>query len=77
MKASILSVFSFIFFLVFGIGLIITPLIIVDKKFNQQIAKQTKASKNTLITSGLRLGSQGEEVKLLQAVLATDKSLYP
>ncbi len=62
-KASILSAFSFIFFLVFGIGLIIASLIIADKKFNQQIAKQTKASKNTLITSDLRLGSQGEEVK--------------
>jgi hypothetical protein len=74
-KASILSSLSFIVFVVFGVGLIITPFIVFNK--NKEIIKPTEASKNTLISSPLKLGSSGEDVKLLQAVLSTDKSIYP
>ena len=74
-KASIFSSLSFIVFVVFGVGLIIAPFIVFNK--NKEIVKPTEASKNTLISSHLKLGSSGEEVKLLQAVLSTDKSIYP
>lgn len=74
-KASIFSSLSFIVFVIFGIGLIITPFIVFNK--NKEIVKPTEASKNTLISSPLKLGSSGEDVKLLQAVLSTDKSIYP
>jgi peptidoglycan hydrolase-like protein with peptidoglycan-binding domain len=74
-KASIFSSLSFIIFVIFGVGLIITPFIVFNK--NKEIVKPTEASKNTLISSPLKLGSSGEDVKLLQAVLSTDKSIYP
>ena len=74
-KASIFSSLSFIIFVIFGIGLIITPLVFFNK--NKEIVKPTEASKNILISSPLKLGSSGEDVKLLQAVLSTDKSIYP
>jgi len=74
-KASIFSSLSFIVFVIFGVGLIIAPFIVLNK--NKEIVKPTEASKNTLISSPLKLGSSGEEVKLLQAVLSTDKSIYP
>ena len=74
-KASIFSSLSFIVFVVFGAGLIITPFVFFNK--NKEIVKPTEASKNTLISSPLKIDSSGEEVKLLQAVLSTDKSIYP
>ncbi len=74
-KASIFSSLSFIGFLIFGIGLTISPFILFNKP--QEIVKSTQASKNTLISSPLKLGSTGEEVKILQSALSTDKSLYP
>jgi len=74
-KASILSSLSFIVFVIFGIGLIITPLVFFNK--NKEMVKPTEASKNTLISSPLKLGSSGEDVKLLQVALSTDKSIYP
>jgi hypothetical protein len=42
-KASILSSLSFIVFVIFGIGLIITPLVFFNK--NKEIVKPTEASK--------------------------------
>ncbi len=76
-KASIYSMLSFIGFLIFGLSLVMVPLFLYEKLNNKEIVKQTQASKNTLISSGLKLGSQGEQVKILQSALATDKSLYP
>jgi peptidoglycan hydrolase-like protein with peptidoglycan-binding domain len=67
---------SFIFLLIFGVGLIATPLTYFSNK-NESLIKSAKASKNTLIASGLKLGSNGEQVKILQSALSTDKSLYP
>jgi len=76
-KASIYSCFSFVFFLAFGLGLVIVPLFLVKNNQSQKIAKSAEASKNTLIASGLKTGSTGEEVKILQSALATNKSIYP
>jgi peptidoglycan hydrolase-like protein with peptidoglycan-binding domain len=77
LKARIFSSLSFIFFIIFGLSLIILPLVILNNEGSSELVKQTQASKNTLVSSGLKLGSSGEEVKLLQAILSTDKQIYP
>ncbi|MCM8787528.1 MAG: hypothetical protein NC935_05685, partial [Candidatus Omnitrophica bacterium] len=66
-KASVLSTFSFIFFIIFGHVLVYVPFNILGFYKNPQIIKPTQASKNTLIFSGLKLGSTGEDVKVLQS----------
>jgi len=75
-KASIFSSFSFIFFLIFGIGLLVSPFILTNKNKVQEGIKPIEASKNTLISSGLKLGSKNDQVKVLQAAFSIDKSLY-
>ncbi|MEM4711401.1 MAG: peptidoglycan-binding protein [Candidatus Woesearchaeota archaeon] len=75
-KARVYSSLFFVFFLILGLGLIFYPLSKFNNKENN-IVKETQASKNTLISAGLRLGSNGEDVKILQSALATDKSIYP
>lgn len=74
-KASIFSSLSFIGFVIFGLGLIVLPFVLFNKP--QEIVKPTQASKNTLISSPLKLGSLGEQVKIIQSALSTDKSIYP
>lgn len=76
LKGRVYSSLFFIFFLILGLGLIFYPLSKFNNKENN-IVKETQASKNTLISAGLRLGSNGEDVKILQSALATDKSIYP
>jgi len=76
-KATILSIFSLLFLLVFGIVLAVTPLVIFNKSSIPQIVNTTEASKNTLISSGLKTGSNGIQVQILQSALSNDKSLYP
>lgn len=76
-KASVLSALSFLVFLILGIVLVTAPLAIVNNVYKTNVAKTAEASKNTLISSQLKLGSNGKEVQILQAALATDKTLYP
>ena len=49
---------------------------ILPNTFTSSIEKITNPF-NKLINQGLSLGSAGEEVKILQAALSTDKNIYP
>ncbi|HEX7542680.1 MAG TPA: hypothetical protein VF385_01190, partial [Patescibacteria group bacterium] len=49
---------------------------ILPNSFTSSLEKIVNPS-NKLINPGLTLGSSGEEVKILQVALATDKNIYP
>lgn len=72
--ASLLSIISFFGFLVFGFILSLGPLVLLNKNLpNSQVEVQN----NRILSSGLKIGSTGEEVKLLQILLSEDRAVYP
>lgn len=77
-KALFFYFISFCFFIFLGFLVFVLPFGSVGNYYKKEVSiPPVKASKNTLITAGLKLGSSGEEVKVLQSALATDKSIYP
>lgn len=79
LKANILAFFLYTYFLFFGFIILIFPFIKNNEfpKVEKTSNKQEQVLKKFLISSELKLGSSGEDVKVLQSALSTDKSIYP
>lgn len=76
LKATFLSVPFLLFTLIVGIAFILFYI----SKFsasNQKSVTAVKEQHYNLINSGLKIGSSGEDIKILQLVLAQDKNIYP
>lgn len=75
-KATLLSVPFLLLTLIAGAAIIL----LFISKFstnNQQAVTAVKETHYNLINSGLKIGSSGDEVKILQSALSQDKSIYP
>ncbi len=69
------SILAFIFSLGIGIGILILLFNVLLKPKNTNV--QAEKTKYTLLQSPLKIGSSGEDVKVLQAVLKQNSNLYP
>jgi len=76
LKATLLSVPFLLFSLIAGVA-IISLFITKFSTSNQKSVTAVKEQHYNLINSGLKIGSSGEDVKILQSALAKDKSIYP
>lgn len=76
-KAEFLSFFAFILFLIFGLMLIFMPFYLKTQINTRTTLEEKKPLKNILITSGLKVGSEGISVSILQSALAQEKDIYP
>jgi len=75
LKASILSILAFFISSFGGILIVFLPFIFFSKTIS--ITNPVTTSKNILISSDLKMGSSGEQVKILQSALGLDKNIYP
>jgi len=69
------SILAFIFSLGIGIGIMVLLINIIPNSNNKNV--QAEKSKYALLQSPLKIGSSGEDVKVLQAVLKQNKNIYP
>lgn len=76
LKATLLSLPFLLATLIAGIAIIL--FFITKFSINNQLSvTDVKEQHYNLINSGLKIGSTGDDVKILQVVLAQDKNIYP
>jgi len=73
--AGFISIMAFLVSLGIGIGIVFVGLNFLSNVEKKPI--EAEKSNYTLLTSPLKIGSSGEDVRVLQAVLMRDSSLYP